>query len=161
MDRKKTPFPGLLTKVSRRGLFAGAGAAGAGLALSPALSLPVLADEDRDNAIFGIRVSPNEIPHVTTLPFGPQKVHFYFPGNVEGGPAATDPFGTQTGGRDPSVVYDFHGVIGQADLNLHGMGTNLETGASEPYGFHTDTRFMRGEFVGTDGRSHQGAFAFI
>ncbi len=161
MNRKKTPFPGLLTEVSRRGLFAGAGAAGAGLALSPALSLPVLADEDRDNAIFSIRHSPNEIPHVATLAFGPQKVHFYFPGNVEGGAAATDPFMTEPGGRDPSVIYDFHGVIGQADLNLHGMGTNLETGVSKPYGFHTDTRFMKGEFVGSDGRTHRGTFAFI
>jgi hypothetical protein len=83
---------------------------------------------------------------------------------VEGTPAPTDPTGPQAGGRDPSTIFNFDGVVGVADLNLRGTGTVLTQagpGASAPYDFHTDMRFMAGKFVGTDGRVHHGAFAFI
>jgi hypothetical protein len=52
-------------------------------------------------------------------------------------------------------------VIGEADLNLSGTGTDTTTGASAPYKFHTDMRFMAGKFLATDGRVHKGTFAFI
>jgi hypothetical protein len=159
MNEPKVAIPRVLPRLTRRAFFGGAGAAGAGLALGPAMALPVLADEDRDNSIFSLRVSPNEIPHITNGPGG-SKLHFYFPGNVQGGACPTDPTGVHPA-RDPSVVYDFKGVIGQADLDFHGTGTDLTTGASAPYHFHTDTRFMKGEFHGTDGRTHRGSFAFI
>jgi hypothetical protein len=102
---------------------------------------------------------PNPIPHVFTNPFG--NFHFFFPAPVEGTAAPTDPTGAHANGRDPSVIYNFRGLIGQADLNLTGAGTNLSTGATVPYAFHTDMRFMKGEFVGTDGRTRRGAFVFI
>ena len=35
------------------------------------------------------------------------------------------------------------------------------TGATAPYTFHTDTRFMKGTFIASDERRHHGAFAFI
>ncbi len=74
-----------------------------------------------------------------------------------GPPDSTDP----THGHDPSVITDFNGFVGQADLLMSGTGTDTTTGESAPYMFHTDMRFMMGEFVGTDGQNHRGAFAFI
>jgi hypothetical protein len=59
------------------------------------------------------------------------------------------------------LIFDFDGVIGQADLDMSGTGTDTTTGKSADYTFHTDMRFMKGRFVGTDGRVHRGAFAFI
>jgi hypothetical protein len=169
MAEPNTPIPHVLPRLSRRAFFGGAGAAGAGLALGPALSMPVFADDensggDLNSRIFSISVSPNEIEHVNRAVqagFG-IKVHFFFPGPVEGTAAATDPEGVHPNGRDPSLIYDFRGVIGEADLgDIRGMGTNLNTGAHAPYKFHTDMRFMKGEFIGSDGRHHRGAFAFI
>ncbi len=98
----------------------------------------------------------------TRLPFAPcEPLRFFFPGNVEGGPAPTDPTGPQPGGRDPSTIFNFDGVIGVADLDLKGTGTDTTTGQSARYDFHTDMRFMAGRFVATDGRVYSGAFAFI
>ena len=94
---------------------------------------------------------PNPIPHLTPTPFG--GFHFFFPDPVEGVDA--------NHGHDPSTITDFNGFIGQAELFLTGTGTDTNTGATAPYKFHTDMRFMKGEFVGTDGRKHHGAFAFI
>ncbi len=94
---------------------------------------------------------PIPIPHATPGPFGP--LHFFFPGPVEGVNANT--------GHDPSTIYNFNGFIGQADLKLSGTGTDTTTNVTAPYTFHTDMRFMLGEFVGTDGEVHRGAFAFI
>ncbi|HEV8716143.1 MAG TPA: hypothetical protein VGX03_25370 [Candidatus Binatia bacterium] len=96
---------------------------------------------------------------MTTTPFGP--IHFFFPGPVEGTATPTDPTGAHPDGRDPSVIFNFDGVIGQADLNLTGTGTDLATGATGRYEFHTDMRFMKGKFVGTDGLPRRGTFVFI
>ncbi len=64
-------------------------------------------------------------------------------------------------GRDPSVIFNFKGFVGAADLTLTGTGTDLQTGASVPYKFHTDMRFMHGVFVGTDLIERRGAFVFV
>ena len=169
MAEPKVPIPHVLPRLSRRAFFGGAGAAGAGLALGPALSMPVFADDenagrDLNSKLFSISVSPNEIEHVnavTTAAFT-NKAHFFFPGPVEGTAHEADPEGAHPHGRDPSLIYDFKGIIGQADLSkITGTGTNLGTGAHARYTFHTDMRFMSGEFIGTDGRTHRGTFAFI
>jgi hypothetical protein len=154
--------------VSRRRFF-GMGAGAAGGVLGSGLWTPALGehdDDDRDRDRDG-RPCPeqNPIPHVN-MAAGPQTFgafHFFFPGPVDGSPAATDPEpqAAHAAGRDPSLIFDFDGVVGQADLNLTGVGTDTTTGSSAPYGFHTDMRFMAGRFVGTDGRVHRGAFAFI
>jgi hypothetical protein len=40
--------------------------------------------------------------------------------------------------------------------------TNTKTGAVERFPFvNSDMRFMQGVFRGTDGKVHQGAFAFV
>lgn len=169
MEEPKVAIRRGLPHLTRRAFFGSAGAAGAGLVLSPTLSTPVFADSenegrDPNSRIFSISVSPNEIEHVNRAiqaGFG-IKVHFFFAGPVDGTAAPTDPEGAHPNGRDPSLIYDFKGVIGEADLgNIKGMGTNLNTGAKAPYTFHTDMRFMKGEFIGSDGHKHRGTFAFI
>jgi len=88
--------------------------------------------------------------------------HFYFPGPVDGSEVLSlDPSGAHPEGRDPSVIFNFKGFVGVADLNLTGTGTDLQTGARVPYGFHTDMRFMHGVFVGTDLIERRGSFVFI
>jgi hypothetical protein len=59
------------------------------------------------------------------------------------------------------VIFNFQGFIGQADMKLTGTGTDLTTGATAPYQFHTDMRFMNGAFVGTDGIQRKASFAFV
>jgi hypothetical protein len=151
--------------VSRRRFFGmSAGAAGV---MSSGLWTPARADRDDDDRDEdAVRHCPEQspIPHVN-MAAGPQTFgafHFFFPGPVDGSPALGDPepAAAHAAGRDPSLIFDFEGVIGQADLDLEGTGTDT-TGRSAHYGFHTDMRFMKGRFVGTDGRVHRGAFAFI
>ena len=155
------------TDLSRRRLIAGVGAAGGGLFLSSALPARALSrdddEESRASCDLGLCESPIAIPHVNKATLGFGTFHFYFPGPVEGTTAATDnePGKTEPGGRDPSVIYNFKGFIGQVDLNLTGKGTDLNTGMTQPYGFHTDTRFMTGVFKGTDGLEHRGTFTFV
>jgi hypothetical protein len=136
--------------ISRRNfIWSSAGAASAGLVLESTLSKPLLAAEEAHRAC---PVEPQPIPHTIVTPFG-TTIHHFFPGPVEGVDADT--------GHDPSEIFDFSGVIAQADLLLSGTGTDLNTGDSAPYDFHTDMRFMKGQFVAADGNTHKGAFAFI
>jgi len=141
--------------VSRRGFFGRAALAGTGLMLSS--EIPVKSQRREDPGLCDF---PVPIPHLTPNPFGTTN-HFFFPGPVEGTAAATDPTGAHPDGRDPSLVFNFEGLIGQADLNLTGTGTDLATGATGRYEFHTDMRFMKGTFVGTDGIARQRTFVFV
>ncbi len=143
--------------LSRRNLIRGAAgtAAGAGLLLGSGLRLQARADDEDEGNRNKCQAVPRPIPHITTPPGG----HFFFPGPVEGAPS-TDPH-FPNAGFDPSIITDFSGVIGQADLNLSGIGTDLNTGASATYDFHTDMRFMDGIFVGLDNEQHRGAIGFI
>jgi len=151
------------SRLSRRSFFNAAGAASSGLVAASVLPRTAYADDDESRGVTLPRLCelPNPIPHTTVTPFG-TTIHFFFPGPVEGTPFPTDSTGSHVpGGRDPSVIFDFSGFIGQADLSLTGTGTDLNTGARAPYNFNTDMRFMKGTFVGTDGKSRKGAFAFI
>jgi hypothetical protein len=131
--------------VSRRNLIRGAAgaAAGAGLLAGSGLRPPALADGDDEGERRDYRILPRPLPHITT----PPGQHFNFPGPVTGG--------------DPSTITDFQGMIGQADLFFAGTGTDLHSGETAAYGFHTDWRFMAGEFIGVDGRRHKGTLSFI
>lgn len=148
--------------VSRRQFF-GASAGAAGVVLGSGLWTPTRSEEDlgRDARC----PAPDPIPHTNKVPpvcFG--AFHFFFPGPVDGSATPTDPEGVHPAGRDPSVIFNFDGVIGEADLNLTGTGTELtEKGEGDcgRYSFHTDMRFMKGRFVATDGHVHKGTFAFI
>jgi hypothetical protein len=166
--------PGASPELVSRRRFFGASAGAAGAVLGSGLWTPAQGerspddDDDGQHGQPGAQCpEPDPIPHVTTLgPPGvpipcPVSYHFFFPGPVEGTPAPTDPTGPQPGGRDPSTIFDFDGVIGEADLSLTGTGTDTTTGQSAPYSFDADMRFMAGKFVGIDGKVHNGAFVFI
>ncbi len=143
--------------LSRRNLIRGAAgtAAGAGLLLGSGLRLQARTDDEDEGEHNKCKAVPRPLPHITTPPGG----HFFFPGPVEGAPS-TDPH-FPNAGFDPSIITDFKGVIAQADLNLSGTGTDLNTGHSASYDFHTDMRFMDGVFVGLDNEQHRGAIGFI
>jgi len=140
--------------LSRRNLIRGAArtAAGAGLVLGSGLRLSALADDEDEDEQNGCKAPPRPIPHIST----PPGAHFFFPGPVDAS-ATTSP----NNGHDPSIITDFNGVVGQADLILSGTGTDLNTGASATYDFHTDMRFMTGVFVGLDNQQHNGTIGFI
>ena len=142
--------------LSRRNLIRGAAgtAAGAGLLLGSGLRLSARADEDDEGEHNKCKALARPIPHIT----GPG--HFFFPGPPDGSAPSTFP-NFPFAGFDPSTITDFKGVIAQADLDFDGMGTNLETGNSVPYHFHTDWRFFKGTFVAVDGLPHRGTLTFI
>ena len=161
---------GSLRNVSRRKFF-GISAGAAGGVLGSGLWTPAFGDHDdhhdhdRDHGDEAASCPEQQpIPHVNQgPPSGFGAFHFFFPGRIDGQPAATDPEPqtAHAAGRDPSTIFDFDGVVGLADLNLTGTGTDTTTGVSAVYGFHTDMRFMSGRFVGTDGRVHRRTLAFI
>jgi hypothetical protein len=141
--------------LSRRNLIRGAAgtAAGAGLLLGSGLRFPALAQEAAQETCPDL---PRPIPHITTPPGG----HFFFPGPPDGSAPSTFPH-FPNAGFDPSTITDLQGMIAQADLNFAGTGTDLNTGNSTPYTFHTDWRFMTGVFIGVDGLQHNGTLSFI
>jgi len=156
--KSTSPASQLLARLSRRSFFGSAAAAGGAVLLGSSMPSKLWADDD-DNDSSALCNLPIPIPHINTPP--PGGAHLYFPGSVHGTPAATDPSGAHPGGRDPSVIFNFKGFIGQADLILTGTGTDLTTGAGAPYQFHTDMRFMHGVFVGTDLVPRKATFVFI
>jgi hypothetical protein len=121
--------------VSRRAFMQGAAGA-AGLTLAVAHWTPAQAAKPN-------RGEPLPIPTVRQTPLGPSH--------------AADP----DTGQDPSLITDFQGVSGAANLTLTGVGTNTTAIQTARYNFNIDVRFMQGEFIGADGQHHQGTFAFI
>jgi hypothetical protein len=92
---------------------------------------------------------PKPLPGGTHLPFQPASgpnsvVHFFFPGT----------------GSEPSLITDFRGVVGLANVNGTGTATDSK-GTKTTLAFGSDNRFMKGEYIGVDGDRHHGAFAFI
>jgi hypothetical protein len=67
------------------------------------------------------------------------------------------PFGP---GQEPSTITDFNGFVGVADVRGTGTGTKRD-GTTETLLYDTDMRFMKGVFVGKDGRVHKGTFGFV
>ena len=55
-----------------------------------------------------------------------------------------------------SLINNFNGVVGVADVSGIGTGTG---GTNLTY--EVDLRFMSGRFIGTDGNLHQGTFGFV
>jgi hypothetical protein len=59
-------------------------------------------------------------------------------------------------GFEMSTITDFNGVIGASETQGTAQGSD-----GTPYTFDCDMRFMRGVYVGLDGRLHNGSFGFI
>ncbi len=95
---------------------------------------------------------PRFIPGGTKLPFAPDPFHFFFP--TDGVPGAVT---VVSGHGDPSLITDFDGMIGVADV---GQTTGTD-GAGNHLLWKADVRFMKGSYVGTEGDTRTGAFAFI
>jgi len=117
-----------------------AGAAAFGAALGSGLSWPGLAKAQSHE--------PKHIPGGTPLLGG--AFHVF-------GPALIDPIDAE-----PSTITDFNGFVGLAFISGTVRRTNTKTGEVRtlPY-VNNDMRFMKGVFKGTDGRTHQGAFALV
>jgi hypothetical protein len=63
--------------------------------------------------------------------------------------------------EDPSTITDFIGHIGLAYVTGMGTHTDKMTGMESHLPFRVDLRFMKGLYVGQDGKIHHGAFAAV
>ena len=73
------------------------------------------------------------------------------------GPGTIDP-----ADAEPSSITDFNGFVGIAFISGTVTRTNVKTGEVRTLPFlQSDMRFMKGDFRGTDGKVHQGTFAFV
>ncbi len=90
---------------------------------------------------------PNPIPG--GLELGGMLFHVKFPGLA------------QPIDDDPATITDFNGVAAYAVISGMGNRTQLSTGETASLPFDVDMRFMKGVFVGIDGRVHTGAFGYL
>ncbi len=145
MSRKRiNPWSRLFAALSRRQFLKRA--AGAGIALGSGLWLP-----GRARADDGDNVLPNPIPGGLTaaelgVP-GTELFHLFIPSF----PAEDE----------PSTITDFKGFHGDAHIQGFGTATNTQTGVQTRLFYDADMRFMKGVFVGVDGKTHTGAFALV
>ena len=73
------------------------------------------------------------------------------------GPAAFDPIDAE-----PATITNLNAKVGLAYVSGMVTQTNIKTGDVVRLPFvDSDMRFMQGVFRGTDGKVHQGAFAFV
>lgn len=120
--------------LSRRQFLAATGLAG-GAMVTSSVWMPLLAEASRS-------AGPTPIPYGPTL--GGQLFHFQFVGP----------------NLDESSVFNFKGLVGVAEIDGPGAGMhNGEPIAGATFG--SDNRFMKGTYIGTDGKRHRGTFAFI
>jgi hypothetical protein len=63
--------------------------------------------------------------------------------------------------EDPSTITDFNGHIGLAYVEGMGTHTDKTTGIESRLPYRVDLRFMKGAYVGQDGKVYNGAFAAI
>ena len=138
--------------ISRRaflGRAAGGGTVlGAGL-LGPGLLL-ARDDDDHGHRTEGGR--PNAIPGGFG-PFAPFAIFIHHLPPTPGGPL--------TDINDPSHITDFNGFVGLTRIRGGGIGTDTDTGETQDLAFQVDMGFNQGTFVGSDGRRHEGTFAFV
>ena len=136
--------------VSRRNVIRGAAGAalGAGL-LSPKL---VYANSDDGDSERAASFDPNPIPGgVTGLkPFGIFIHH-----------NPLNPATPLANINDPSQITDFDGFVGLTHIRGGGTGTDTATSAPTRLAFQADMGFSQGKFIDTDGRRHEGTFAFV
>ncbi len=122
------------------------------LAGGAAMTSPLWATKLAEAAAFA-EADPRFIPGGTKLPFQPTPFHFFFP--TDGVPGAVT---VASGHGDPSTITDFDGFIGVADVGQTG-GTSVLDGRRLLW--KADVRFMKGSYIGTEGDTRTGAFAFV
>src|SRR5690348_17796106 len=146
MDSSGWPVPDALSSshharhaFSRRAFIGGTAAAAAGASLGSGLLWPATGSA----ASLSGR---GRLPRPTTATTTVGGVDFHF---TSFGP-----------GTDPSSITDFKGLVGVADVRGHGTARHRD-GRTEKLLFDTDMRFMKGTYVGRDGKVHRGTFGFI
>jgi len=112
-----------------------------GAVLSSGLWLPAVAYAGEND-----HVAPRPIPGGTQF-LGPGTEVFHVFGPVHG--------------VEQSTIFDFKGFVGVAHIRGTGTGTDTGTGTTTTLLFDVDNRFMKGVYVGVDGKKHQGTFGFI
>ena len=122
-----------------RGIFLKAAGAGAA-ALSSGLLLPSAAQAGKP-----VPAPPRPIPGGVTPPFLTAPIHSYPPPLL--GPAVA---------HDPSMIFDFNGFVGVAQID----GTGRDGSGNLLY-YDVDNRFMKGTYVGVDGKTYHATFGFI
>ena len=134
------------TRPITRRTFLGSAALAGGAAATAGAWLPQLAKADFDGVAtvfprpIGIGVAPFGIPihHFPPVPvFGPSPIN------------------------EPSQITDFNGMVGVCRVTGAGTGTDLGTGATARLAYQVDNGFMDGLYVGEDGNTHHGTFAFV
>lgn len=121
--------------LTRRQFLATTGLAG-GAVVTSSIWMPLLAEASSS-------VMPTPIPYGTTV--GGKLFHFLFP----------------MANTDVSSIFNFKGVVGVADIDGPGAGTHNGKPLPANAQFGSDNRFMKGVYIGTDGKRHHGTFAFI
>jgi hypothetical protein len=120
--------------LSRRHFLAATGLAGGAIVTSSAW-MPALAKT--------ANAAPRPIPYGTMI--GGTLFHFQSP----------------TPNTDESSIYDFKGTVGVAEISGPGAGVHNGAPLASNAEFGSDNRFMKGVYVGTDGKRHHGTFGFI
>ncbi|TMF71821.1 MAG: twin-arginine translocation signal domain-containing protein [Chloroflexi bacterium] len=120
--------------LSRRQFLATTGLAG-GAVVTSSIWMPLVA-EARTSA------APVPIPYGTTIG---NLFHFL--------PPAPN--------TDDSSIFNFKGTVGVADISGPGAGTHDGKPLPSNAEFGSDNRFMKGVYIGADGKQHRGTFAFI
>jgi hypothetical protein len=112
-----------------------------GAVLSSGLWLPAVAHAHEND-----HVAPRPIPGGTQfLGPGTELFHVFEPVH----------------GLEPITIFDFKGFVGVAHIQGTGTGTDTRTGKTTPLVYDVDNRFMKGVYVGVDGKKHTGTFGFI
>jgi hypothetical protein len=134
--RHASGAPASSPHISRRHFIGGAaGAAGAVVGMGVLAPVSGLAKKPFD-------ATPKVTTHTVTL--NGETFHLNF-------------FGPTT---DPTVITDFNGFAGVADVQGTGTATYPD-GHTETLLTDTDMRFMKGVYVGQDGAVHKGDFGFV
>ena len=133
-----------LSRRSFRSLAAGAETADAFLGLTPWSGKPAHAASANGSA-------PRPIPGGSPVIEGAFAKLFdvFVPGTIDPADA------------EPSSITDCIGVLGHALIGESGTRTDKATETTSTNPLEADIRFMSGLYIGTDGRSHSGAFGFI
>ncbi len=126
--------------------FLGSAALAGGAAVTAGVWMPQLAKADFDTVAT---VLPRPIPG-GVAPFGIFIHHFPPVPPIPPGPI-----------NEPSEITDFNGLVGVCRVTGAGKGTDLTTGATTRLSYQVDNGFMSGLYVGEDGGTHHGTFAFV